>query len=307
NKTFSRVRKRSISNVLNEMEYALSNGFKSFSITDDHFFAFTLEEIGYFSSEYNKRIKRPFSIVGLNPNNFREKSAEEKLKLLVGCGLTDIRIGIQSGSDKILNIFKRGYRAEEIPELLLPIDRNRKTIWNTPHDRLHVGLDFICDAVWETKEDKIATIKLAQRVLKQYSIFFYTLIYLPGTEIYDLVFKDGLIKDRVRDIYMRGIAGVDDNIYNRLFFLIAVTKERGINLSEELIGHILGLSDSEPVAANEIINSIISCIVETERHHNVNIEHAALYPYLTGFTEWTKKTGELGRKVLFRSYHQPYG
>lgn len=307
NPQFKKVRKRSIFNIIREMEYALENGFNSFYIADDNFFSFDIEELRIFKEEYLSKIKKPYSVVGINPSNFKQSSAEKKLKILLESGLTDVRIGIQSGSDKTLKIFNRKYKTEEIPNLLSLLDRNRKTIWDPPYDKLNISLDFICDGIWETNADKIATIKLALKVLKQYSIFFYTLIYLPGTQIYHQAVKNKWINNNEKDIYMRGIAGVDDNIYNRILFLIAVTKERSITLSEKLIDHILEVAKADGDLAKEIINSIIHCINSLEKHHKVNLEHAASHPYLKGFNEWTKTTGQVGRKVLFRSYHKPYG
>ena len=306
-KNFKRVRKRSIGNILAEMEYAQNAGFTSFYIADDHFFSFYLEEIELFGRLYKNKIGKPFIVGGINPNDFRSPSAEKKLKLLLDSGLSDIRVGVQSGSNKTLEIFKRGYKAEDIPKLLEPIERNRDTVWGAPYNKLHVSLDFICDALWEDEEDKIATIRLAQKVLKQYSIFFYTLVYLPGTEIFNLALKQGWIKDKEKDIYLRGIAGVDDNIYNRLLFLIAITKERSVTLSEELIGHVLRISHWDERLAKDIIDSFIKRIHEVELHNKVNLTHAAFHPYLTGYNTWTKTTGDVGRKVLFRSYHEPYG
>lgn len=307
NPRFKKVRKRSIDSIITEMQYALNNGYKSFYITDDNFFSFTMNELEEFKGKYLQKIRRPFSVVGINPNNFRQADAERKLVLLLECGLTDVRIGVQSGSDSTLKIFKRNYKSKEVPGLLMPLDRNRKTIWDPPYDKLHVSLDFICDGVWETREDKIATIKLALKVLNQYSIFFYTLVYLPGTEIYRKALDSNWISNNETDIYFRGIAGVDDNIFNRLLFLIAVTKERSVNLSEELIDHILKQAETDEGAATEIINSFISCVTTVEKHHGVNVQHSGLHPYLEGFNEWTKTTGQVGRKVLFRSYHEPYG
>ena len=306
-KRFKKVRKRSIANILNEMEYAILQGFESFYITDDNFFSFTIEEIKQFNHEYKGRIKKPFSVIGVNPNNFKSAFAEAKLKLLIQCGLSDMRIGVQSGSDKTLLIFKRGYKAEEVPKLLVPIERNRKTIWKPPHDKLNIALDFICDAAWETKDDKAKTVKLAQKALSQYSIFFYTLIYLPGTEIYTQALKNGWVEDKENDIYLRGIAGVDDTPYNRILFLIAVAKERGISLSDKFIDYMLKMADSNPETLKTIVNSFIDCITIVERYHKVSLTHAALHPYLTGFNEWTKTVGKVGKKVLFRSYHEPYG
>lgn len=59
--------------------------------------------------------------------------------------------------------------------------------------------------------------------------------------------------------------------------------------------------------AKEIVNSVIGCINGIERYHRVNLKHAATNRYVTGFTEWTKTRGHVGKKVLLRSYHEPYG
>lgn len=306
-KNFSKVRKRSISNIINEMEYAVENGFTSFYITDDNFFSFGLDELKEFNAQYKSKIKKPFSVVGINPNNFRSQSTNEKLSLLIDCGLSDIRVGIQSGSEKTLKYFKRGYKVDEVIRLLATLENHRKTIWPYPYDKLNIALDFICDSPWEADEDKIATIKFALKILKQYSIFFYTLVFLPGTELYLQAFKNKWIDNNYKNIYFRGIAGVNDNIFNRLLFLIAVMKEREITISEKMVDHILEVAKHDLNMAEEIINSFLKSISGIERHHNVNLDHAALHPYLTGFNEWVKTSGEVGKKVLFRSYHKPYG
>ena len=306
-KRFRRIRKRSVESILAEMEQALAIGYEAFHLIDDHFFAFTMEEIEDFSHQYPRRINRPFLVAGMNPNDFRNASAERKLELLLAAGLTDIRIGIQSGSNKTLAEFRRGYKAEELPGLLEVIDRHRQTIWPAPHDRMHVWLDFITDSPWETDQDKQATLELALDVLKEYSVNSFTLVYLPGTELYERALKEGWIKDRVRDIYQRGIAGVDDNIFNRLMFLIAVFKERGVTPERELIHHLLEVARSDEDKAKQIVTGLLRAMHEVELHHHVDLTHAVSHPYLTGYTEWSKTTGDVGRKVLFRSYHEPYG
>ena len=304
---FKKIRKRSIPNIISEMEYALSHGFTSFYITDDNFFSFTLEEITRFNTAYKKKIRKPFSVVGINPNNFRSPSSEEKLKLLLDCGLSDIRIGVQSGSNRTLSIFRRGYTADEARDLVKIVEPYTQTIWDPPYDQLNIALDFICDAPWETDEDRIATITLAQHILERYSIFFYTLVYLPGTDVYRQACLNGWVDNNEKDIYLRGIAGVDDNIFNRILFLIAVIKERGFTLPCSVIEYILETSQSDQKMAYLLIDAFIQTVSSVEDHHGVNLKHAALHPYLSGFIEYTKKYGDVGRKVLFRSYHEPYG
>jgi radical SAM superfamily enzyme YgiQ (UPF0313 family) len=306
NKKFTKIRKRSIQNIISEMRIAKQMGFGGFYVVDDNFLAFTKEEIESFSELYRSGINLPFGLSGINPNNLRLENSKEKIEALLKCGLSDVRIGVQSGSNKTLKIFNRRYTTEELPKLLDIFD-DRRTIWRKPGDKLRVAIDFICDAPWEEEKDKVDTLKLANNLLTRYGVFFYTLIYLPGTDIYELALKEKWFADAQRDIYLRGIAGVEDNIYNRLFFLIAVLKERGSKVSEEIIEHILRIHKENAGLAEELIDSIIKAVNNIEEHHGVTTAHLTLHPYLKGFNRWTKTAGDKGKKVLFRSYHEPYG
>lgn len=306
NKNFVKIRKRSIHNIISEMKIAKKFGFKGFYIADDNFLAFTLDEIENFSRIYKSLIKLPFGIAGINPNNMRAMDSAKKIELLLTAGLSDVRIGVQSGSNKTLKIFNRRYTVEELPTLVKNFG-DRKTIWKGTNNKLRVAIDFICDAPWENKKDKLDTIKLANNLLPAYSAFFYTLIYLPGTDIYELALKKGWANNRERDIYLRGIAGVDDNIYNRLLFLVAVLKERGARLPDEIISHVLDIDRKNPDLSEKFIDSVIKVINDVESHHSFNLEHLTLHPYLKGFNKWEKTIGQKGKRVLFRSYHEPYG
>lgn len=190
NKEFKKVRKRSIQNIISEMKIAKQFGFNGFYISDDNFLSFDLNEIKKFSKLYNSLIKLPFGISGINPNNMKSWDSSDKIDLLLSCGLSDVRIGVQSGSNKTLKIFKRGYTSEELPNLLSIFD-NKKTIWKEANYRLRIAVDFICDAPWENEQDKLDTLRLANNLLSTYGIFFYTLIYLPGTDIYEIALKKG--------------------------------------------------------------------------------------------------------------------
>ncbi|MDD5355794.1 MAG: radical SAM protein, partial [Candidatus Omnitrophica bacterium] len=130
---FNKIRKRSVRNIISEMKLAKKSGFKGFYIVDDNFLAFTLEELKEFAKLYSGEINLPFGISGLNPNNMRVKDSDKKIGLLLSCGLSDIRIGVQSGSNKTLKMFQRRYAAEELPNLLSAFE-NRKTIWKAPND-----------------------------------------------------------------------------------------------------------------------------------------------------------------------------
>ena len=154
------VRKRSIGNIISELRLAKSAGFEAIYIADDNFLSFTIAELENFRELYMKDINLPFSIGGVNPNNMKAKNSVKKIDILLSCGLSDVRIGVQSGSNKTLEIFNRNYVAEDVPKLL-EVFHNRKTIWKEPNDKLRIAVDFICDSPWEDEQDKIDTLKLA--------------------------------------------------------------------------------------------------------------------------------------------------
>jgi len=306
NKDFMKIRKRSVPNVISEMEAAKQLGFKGFYICDDNFLAYTMEEIEEFVKLYRQKLGLPFGIIGLNPNNMRAANSAKKIDILLDSGLSDVRIGIQSGSNKTLKMFKRSYNAEELPGLLSAF-KDRKTIWKSPHDKLRIVVDFICDSAWEDEKDKIDTLKTANDLLPIYGIQFNTLIYLPGTDVYEMALEKGWLKDKEKDIYLRGIVGIEDNIYNRLLYLIAVLKERGSRLPDEVLSHILEAHKKDPGLAEKLIDFMIKTVNDIEGHHGFNTTYLTLHPYLKGFSKWTKTAGQKGKKVLFRSYHEVYG
>lgn len=54
-----------------------------------------------FSKMWRQRIGLPFAVTGLTPAHIRDN----KVRALLGGGLNRVRMGIQSGSDKILKFF----------------------------------------------------------------------------------------------------------------------------------------------------------------------------------------------------------
>ena len=89
--------------------------------------------------------------------------------------------------------------------------------------------------------------------------------------------------------------------------IIATLKESGIKLENKLIDLILTISQSDILFAKKIIDNMLKIVNQTEDHHGVNTEYLTIHPYLKGFNTWRKKTGNKGKAVLFRSYHEPYG
>lgn len=104
------IRKRSIDNIIRELTEAKNNlpfiGHINFD--DDSFFSYSEDEIREFCAKYRKDIGLPFRIGGVTPTTL----SREKLSLLVNAGAVEVRMGIQTGSERTKKLYKRYYSNE---------------------------------------------------------------------------------------------------------------------------------------------------------------------------------------------------
>ncbi len=113
--------------------------------------------------------------------------SDEKIRLLVEAGLTDIIIGIQSGSDRLnKEVYNRFITARHVLECAKIINKYK--------DKLTVMYDVISCNPYETNEDIIQTIRLLQKIPKPYFLSVNNLIFFEGTPLYKKAMDDGLIK-----------------------------------------------------------------------------------------------------------------
>jgi anaerobic magnesium-protoporphyrin IX monomethyl ester cyclase len=137
---------------------------------DDNFMLIEYDDIKLLSELYLKHIGLPFFISGLHPLTFDK----DKIDLLIKAGLKKVRMGIQSGSDRILSFYNRNtprkaimksssYLASLYPKIIPPF------------------YDIILDNPFETEEDKMATISLLYEMKRPFLLYLYSLRTIPGT------------------------------------------------------------------------------------------------------------------------------
>ena len=141
--------------------------------------------------EFSKRYKEE---VGIRMKCLAEPAtmafgdvSEEKIRLLVEAGLTDIIIGIQSGSDRLnKEVYSRFITAKHVLECAKIINKYK--------DKLTVMYDIISCNPYETNDDIMQTIRLLQKIPKPYFLSVNNLIFFEGTPLYKKAIEDGLIK-----------------------------------------------------------------------------------------------------------------
>lgn len=175
----NRLRERSFSNIVEEMETCTKMGIYEFSLYDDTF-TINKKRVHEICDEI---IRRKLNI-GWDARARVNTVDEEMLKKMKNAGCERIYYGVESGDPNILRTIKKGIKLEQV-ETAFEL---------TKAVGIQILAYFMIGLPTEKKENVIVTINFAKKLCPDYAVFsVYT--PLPGTEIYELYLKKGLFED----------------------------------------------------------------------------------------------------------------
>jgi len=187
-KDFAKLRAKSPELMVKEI-IVIKNKFpfiQYINFQDDTFFALSEEDIKEFCEQYRRAIDLPFLIPGLHPSVFTEK----KFDCLVESGMLRTRMGIQCGSQKILeNIYKRKQDNEAVIKISHILQKYSKKLTMPNYD-------VIVDNPWETQEDTLQTIALLAKLAPPFSLNIFSLQCFPGTRLYSKAIQENIINEK---------------------------------------------------------------------------------------------------------------
>jgi radical SAM superfamily enzyme YgiQ (UPF0313 family) len=148
------------------------------------------EVITEFAEIWREEVKMPFYVSGLIPNYVRE----DKIEVLTWAGLDHVRMGIQSGSQRILDFYRRPTPVCKIEEAVQTLHKFRKY-------HLSPEFDIIVDNPIETRKDVIDTLELLYRLPRPYFLLVYSLRIIPNTELARLFKEQGIDAAKIDQFY----------------------------------------------------------------------------------------------------------
>jgi radical SAM superfamily enzyme YgiQ (UPF0313 family) len=153
-------------------------------IGDDDFFMRSKEQLLDFATKYKERIGLPFG-VALSANTYDK----EKIEILLDSGLKAVQMGVQSGSQRILDkVYHRKIKIAKSKEVVQQI---------VPYQKSHgmdLLIDFIIDNPYETRNDIIQTYHYLLEVPYKVRVNIFFLAFFPGTPLYESALKDAFIQ-----------------------------------------------------------------------------------------------------------------
>jgi len=156
---------------------------KYFFLIDEDFFSRDIEELKEFSEKFPKEVGIPFECCG-SPL----RVTQEKMELLVKAGMWRIRMGIESGSERIKKeVYKRFVSNKAVMRAAHVISKYPQVV---PY------YFFIITNPYEKQEDLLDTIRFIQSLPHHFYMQAFNLIFFPGSVLYERAVQDGLIQGK---------------------------------------------------------------------------------------------------------------
>jgi anaerobic magnesium-protoporphyrin IX monomethyl ester cyclase len=180
------IRRQSVRRFMDEVEHTLTRlpFVDRVLFGDDDFLIRSVPELEIFSERYRRTVARPFAVC-LSANTYRRS----KLNVLLDAGLKVAQIGVQSGSQRVLDaVYDRGVRVDKARRVIAeaaPVLAQRGGL---------VLADFIVDNPYETEDDVLATYRFIAELPPEAFTEIFSLVFFPGTPLYDRALRDGHIR-----------------------------------------------------------------------------------------------------------------
>jgi len=256
------IRFQRVDRILDELESILNKlDFIEFiGISDDDFLIRPKKQLEIFAEKYKKRIGLPFGIA-VSANTYNQ----EKMKVLVNSGLKTVQIGVQSGSQRVLDeVFNRKIKVLKTKSV---IDQ-MKLLFENHHFDLFV--DFIIDNPYETNEDIIKTYEYMLGLPLDVKINLFYLSFFPGTPIYDRALGDRNIQpfDEAKfRFYTRGEPRYQKNYETFLILLLQELR------NHPKYWHIMPVNRILYGLRNPLIRILASCLPKSIYSHMIGTLH----------------------------------
>jgi radical SAM superfamily enzyme YgiQ (UPF0313 family) len=180
------------------------------SFHDDSFMAIPYPQLEEFAELWKAELDIPFAVYGVIPNYVKQ----DKFELLTWAGMNRIRMGIQSGSEHILEFYKR-------PSPPAKIKAAGEVIGNfAPTYHLPPAYDLIVDNPIETRQDVVDTLELIYDMPRPYTLFIYSLKVIPNTELEKAMKERGIDIDEIDSSFFV----IPPRVGNLLLYVLCLVK-----------------------------------------------------------------------------------
>lgn len=180
---YKRIRHTSPSYIIEEVKKAkaVHPHLRTILFYDDSFLAIPTRELTEFATQWREQVGLPFCVYGVIPSYVQK----EKIEILTWAGMNRVRMGIQSGSDRILKFYRR-------PTPIPRIESAAQVFSEFSDYHINPSYDIIVDNPIETRQDVVDTLELVYRLARPFTLNIFSLRVIPNTVLEQQMKDNGI-------------------------------------------------------------------------------------------------------------------
>jgi len=180
-----RTRRRSVKNVVDEIEHLVKNyDMKGIYYCDD---TFTLSS--KWVKEYCEELKKRNLNIKWGCQSRVDQTDRELMQKMKDSGLVQLDFGVESGSEKILKVLGKGGAGDRTSQI-------KQSFKLCKELDIRTLATFIIGNPTETREDIDESFKVAKEIDADYTAFYFLTPY-PGTDIYTMAIENGWLDPHI--------------------------------------------------------------------------------------------------------------
>jgi hypothetical protein len=289
--TYKRIRHPSARYIVDEVKTARDRfpHLSQVSFHDDSFMAIPYREIEEFAELWKAELDMPFAVYGVIPNYVKR----EKFELLTWAGMNRIRMGIQSGSRRTLEFYKR----PSPPEKILAAGQVNASF--APKYHIPPAYDIITDNPLETREDVVDTLELLYEMERPYTLFIYALKVIPNTELEKAMKERGVDIEEIDATFF----AIPPKMGNILLYLLCLCRPPRW-LWNRLLAHVHGSAEPQRLypRAARVLRTLY--LAKRAVSHLRKLDFSAI-PGKTGYVVWRVGLIGIWRRFFTRRLPRP--